>query len=144
VKSRVAPHQGSTKQRLESWKEVADYFGRTDRTVKRWEVDRGLPIHRPPGAAKGRIYAEVDELEVWLKGGAGVGEESVEASAKAAVASPDEPRTPARRWPVVAALLVISTIALITVAWTASRLATRTALPGSSPGRPATLRGGDG
>ena len=58
------------KARLETWKEVAAFFGRDERTVKRWEAERGLPIHRLPGGARSRIYAEVEELERWL-GGAG-------------------------------------------------------------------------
>jgi Tfp pilus assembly protein PilF len=55
-------------RRLNSWKEVAAYFGRTDRTVMRWEVERGLPIHRVPGMPKSRIYADVLELEAWRRG----------------------------------------------------------------------------
>jgi tetratricopeptide (TPR) repeat protein len=56
------------KLRLETWKEVAAFFGRTERTVKRWEKERGLPIHRLPGASRSRIYAEISELDIWLKG----------------------------------------------------------------------------
>ena len=55
-------------RRLNSWKQVAAYFGRTDRTVMRWEVERGMPIHRVPGMPKSRIYAEVGELEAWRRG----------------------------------------------------------------------------
>ena len=38
--------------RLRSWKEIASYFGADERTVKRWEVSRGLPVHRVPGGAR--------------------------------------------------------------------------------------------
>ncbi len=58
-------HHVEPKCRLESWKEVAAYFGRADRTVKRWEAERGLPIRRLPGSPKSRIYAEIAELEAW-------------------------------------------------------------------------------
>lgn len=54
--------------RLKSWKEIAAFFGADERTVKRWEVKRGLPVHRLPGGAKSTVYAETAELELWLKG----------------------------------------------------------------------------
>jgi tetratricopeptide (TPR) repeat protein len=54
--------------RLKSWKEIAAFFGADERTVKRWETKRGLPIHRPPGGAKSTVYADTAELELWLKG----------------------------------------------------------------------------
>ncbi len=57
---------GRSKTRLETWKEVAAFFGRTERTVKRWEGQRGLPVHRLPGESRSRIYADVAELEAWL------------------------------------------------------------------------------
>ena len=55
--------------RLESWKAVALYFGRDERTVRRWEAERGLPIRRLPGGSRSRIYAEVAELEAWRRSG---------------------------------------------------------------------------
>lgn len=54
-----------TRRRLDSWKEIAAFFGRDERTVHRWEKERGLPVHRLPGA-KGRVYAFSDELSAWL------------------------------------------------------------------------------
>src|SRR4051812_29143833 len=56
--------------RLKSWKEIAAFFGADERTVKRWEAKRGLPVHRPPGGAKATVYADTAELETWLKGDA--------------------------------------------------------------------------
>jgi hypothetical protein len=57
------------KTRLTNWKEVAAFFGKGERTVMRWEVERGLPVHRLPGEARSGIYADVAELEAWLRGG---------------------------------------------------------------------------
>ena len=62
--------------RLETWKEVAAFFSRDERTVKRWEVQRGLPVRRLPGAGRSRIYALVDELEAWRTGGGMAGGEA--------------------------------------------------------------------
>jgi tetratricopeptide (TPR) repeat protein len=56
------------RDRLKSWKEIAAFFGADERTAKRWEAKRGLPVHRIPGGAKATVYAEVAELELWLKG----------------------------------------------------------------------------
>jgi len=58
------PNLGS---RLDSWKEIATYLRRGERTVKRWETDRGLPIHRVPGGGRGSVYAYTAELAEWLK-----------------------------------------------------------------------------
>jgi tetratricopeptide (TPR) repeat protein len=53
-------------KRLDSWKEIAAFFGRDERTVSRWEKELGLPVHRLPGA-KGRVYAYTEELSAWLE-----------------------------------------------------------------------------
>jgi tetratricopeptide (TPR) repeat protein len=53
--------------RLDCWKEIAAYLGKVERTVKRWEVDRGLPIHRVPGGGRASVYAYTGELDEWLK-----------------------------------------------------------------------------
>jgi len=61
--------QGATsppERRLDSWKEIAAFFGRDERTVRRWEKESALPVHRVPGAAKGRVFAYASELDLWL------------------------------------------------------------------------------
>ncbi len=55
------------KKRLDSWKEIAAFFGRDERTVKRWEKERGLPVYRVPGSARGGVFAYSEELAEWLK-----------------------------------------------------------------------------
>jgi tetratricopeptide (TPR) repeat protein len=55
------------KKRLDSWKEIATFFGRDERTVKRWEKERGLPVYRVPGSARGGVFAYSQELAEWLK-----------------------------------------------------------------------------
>jgi tetratricopeptide (TPR) repeat protein len=54
-------------RRLDSWKGIAAFFGRDERTVRRWEKENSLPIHRVPGGAKGRVFAYEDELSQWLR-----------------------------------------------------------------------------
>jgi tetratricopeptide (TPR) repeat protein len=58
---------GSLGTRLDGWKEIAAYLGKVERTVKRWEVDRGLPTHRVPGGGRASVYAYTSELDTWLK-----------------------------------------------------------------------------
>lgn len=57
----------SPERRLDSWKAIAAFFGRDERTVKRWEARRGLPLHRVPGGGSAKVYAYVEELEAWLR-----------------------------------------------------------------------------
>jgi tetratricopeptide (TPR) repeat protein len=56
------------RKRLDSWKEIAAFFARAERTVKRWETERGLPVHRVPGSGRASVFAYSDELADWLKG----------------------------------------------------------------------------
>src|SRR5579864_7267501 len=61
----MAGNPVTNRQRLDSWKEIAVFFSRDERTVNRWEKELGLPVHRLPGT-KGRVYAYADELSAWL------------------------------------------------------------------------------
>ena len=54
-------------RRLDSWKEIASFFSRDERTVKRWEKERGLPVHRLQKGARGPVHAFTDELLRWMK-----------------------------------------------------------------------------
>ena len=56
------------RRRLTSWKEIAAHLGRDVRTVLRWEKDRGLPVHRVPGATGRVVFAYTDELDAWSRG----------------------------------------------------------------------------
>lgn len=56
---------------LNSWKEIAAYLGRGTRTVQRWEVDLGLPVHRLQEHLRTAVTAFKSEVDVWAKKGAG-------------------------------------------------------------------------
>jgi Tol biopolymer transport system component len=60
------PDPSSTNDRLDSWKEIAAYLKRNERTVSRWEK-RGLPVYRVPGGRKQAIFAFKHELDAWLR-----------------------------------------------------------------------------
>ena len=55
----------STQGRIESWRGIAAFFGRDERTVQRWEKERLLPVHRADGE-RGSVFAYKSELLVWL------------------------------------------------------------------------------
>jgi tetratricopeptide (TPR) repeat protein len=59
----------NTAEKLNTWKEIARYLGRDERTARRWEAARGLPVRRPPGADRSTVYAYPRELEEWLARG---------------------------------------------------------------------------
>jgi Tfp pilus assembly protein PilF len=65
----MAAHNAASKNiRLDSWKAIASFFGKDERTVKRWEKERGLPVRRLPGAGRATVFAYTEELEQWLAG----------------------------------------------------------------------------
>ena len=57
-----------SERRLNSWKEIAAFVGRDERTVKRWERTRGLPVRRLPGTGHVYVFAYVNEINAWLNG----------------------------------------------------------------------------
>jgi hypothetical protein len=52
--------------RLDSWKEIACYLGRDERTAQRWRRIYRMPVHHYPGNRRGRVYALPSELDAWL------------------------------------------------------------------------------
>lgn len=89
-------------RRLSGWKEIAAFFGKDERTLKRWEARRGLPVHRLPGVGRATVYAFASELEQWLKSASRDEADDLEVSGNA----DDEPVPPPaavperkRTWP---------------------------------------------
>ena len=58
-------------ERLDSWKAIAAYLGKDAGTVRRWERDRGLPVHRVPGGKGTSVYAYTGEIDAWLQSTSG-------------------------------------------------------------------------
>ncbi len=50
-----------------SWKEIAFFFGKSVRTVQRWERTLALPVIRPENTTGNIILARVADLESWMK-----------------------------------------------------------------------------
>jgi TolB-like protein len=51
--------------RLDSWKAIAAYLNRGVRTVRRWEHQEGLPVHRQLHRVQGSVYASRAEIDAW-------------------------------------------------------------------------------
>ena len=59
------PRAGDASRQLHGWKDISAYFGRSVRTVQRWEHDFGLPIRRFGMGRAEVVHAYVEELERW-------------------------------------------------------------------------------
>lgn len=56
----------SPENRLSSWKSIARYIGRSERTVRRWESAECLPVHRLIHASGQTVYAFTNEIDAWI------------------------------------------------------------------------------
>ncbi len=54
-------------RRLDSWKAISQYLGRDERTIRRWEKEAGLPIHRVPGGRGSSVFAYESEIDAWMQ-----------------------------------------------------------------------------
>jgi len=59
-------NETSRPKRIDSWKSIAEYLGRSSRTVQRWHRAYDLPAHRLGGESSS-VYAYTDELDSWLR-----------------------------------------------------------------------------
>jgi Tol biopolymer transport system component len=58
----TAPEQ----DRLDSWKQIAAYLKKSERTVRRWQENESLPVHKHPHQQRGSVWAYRRELDDWL------------------------------------------------------------------------------
>lgn len=61
----TAAHPGLEGERLDGWKRIARYLNRDIRTLRRWELNEGLPVHRLLHDKQGTVYAFRSELDTW-------------------------------------------------------------------------------
>ncbi|MBY0505356.1 MAG: hypothetical protein K2X03_15690 [Bryobacteraceae bacterium] len=52
--------------RLDSWKQIAAYLDKSERTVRRWQETEGLPVHKHQHQQRGSVWAYQSELDEWL------------------------------------------------------------------------------
>src|SRR3981189_16618 len=105
----IRPTEASD-ERLDSWKEIAAYLKRDERTVRRWEAE-GLPVRRKVHKKQASVFAYKAEIDAWWDGRAPA------AAADVADAHPvleiARPGTRASRWLIVwgGALLALVVVA---------------------------------
>jgi TolB-like protein/Flp pilus assembly protein TadD len=108
--------------RLDSWKEIAAYLRRGVRTVRRWEKEEGLPIHRHLHQRLGTVYAYRNEIDAWWT-----------ARGQNLEQQKDEPKeSQLGRWlaPALGTGAIVALMALAFVLWPS-----RNPTPPASPGR---------
>ena len=99
------PAEEPRNERLDSWKEIAAYLGRSERTVRRWEESEGLPVHRLRHEKRGSIFAYRAELDQWWETRRTVVEPEPAAASPEPVPAPAP--GPRRRWLLAAAAILV-------------------------------------
>jgi TolB-like protein len=61
------PSPAESGDRLDSWKAIANYLGKSVRTAKRWEAEEGLPVHRHMHQRQGTVHASKREIDRWRR-----------------------------------------------------------------------------
>ncbi len=61
------PARNTPQKTLESWKQIAAYLDRSERTVRRWEASEGLPVHRREHDKQDTVFAYRHEIEAWSR-----------------------------------------------------------------------------
>lgn len=61
------PERNTPQKTLESWKQIAAYLERSERTVRRWEASEGLPVHRREHEKQDTVFAFKHEIEAWSR-----------------------------------------------------------------------------
>lgn len=88
--------QGSSGHRLDSWKEIANYLGRSARCAQRWERNLGLPVHRIRHVEGFTVYAYVEELDAWRESRDHMNaQREVENASGGSLSSPEQVAAPA-------------------------------------------------
>ena len=62
-----AAGEGTGSRRLIGWKSIGQFLRCTERTARRWEAYRGMPVHRIPGGGRSSVWATPEELNSWLQ-----------------------------------------------------------------------------
>ena len=82
VESTVRAGASKNGRRLIGWKAIGQFLGCTERTARRWEADRELPVHRIPGSGRTSVWANPEELSAWLEALPGEVQAALRAEAK--------------------------------------------------------------
>lgn len=107
--------ENGTNRLLKGWKEIAVFFGRDERTVRRWASASDFPVHRVPGRQRAAVYAYSAELDAWL-----TNQRRAEASGEAAPAAVPLPPASGRSWldrAAVATVILALAASIVFLGW---------------------------
>lgn len=114
---------------LTGWKAIAQHFGRTQSTVRRWADTADLPVYRAAGEKGLSVYAYADELDAWLTRRR-ASETRTEAYPEAGAG---HPATPARKRGALARMVLIAGLSLIAGGGAVTWTQLQSAAPPASP-----------
>lgn len=106
---------GQLSRRLDSWKEIAAYLGRSQKTVQRWEETQELPVHRLLHEKRGSVYAYTRELDAWREGRKPEAESPIVDESRPPIVEIPKLRINEKRLTRPAALLLIGLIVLLMI-----------------------------
>ena len=115
----TSPPARSSGERLDSWKEIAEYLRRDVTTVQRWEKREGMPVHRHVHDKIGSVYAFKADLDAWTRS------RSIRASqengqttvAAVPIPQPRPLRVPLLTWRALVLLALVAALAVGTFVW---------------------------
>ena len=61
------PERNTPQKILESWKQIAAFIDRSERTARRWEAQEGLPVHRREHQKNDTVFAYKHEIDAWIR-----------------------------------------------------------------------------
>jgi Tol biopolymer transport system component len=127
--------------RLESWKEIATYLGRSVTAVQRWEQEEGLPVRRELHKKRGSVFSRKSELDAWRRERSVLASSSVDRQESPA-AEPPAPARPLRPYVLLGAgaLGVAAALGSLVLWYSASSDA---AVPGPVVPRPLANQGSE-
>ena len=97
--------------RLDSWKEIAAYLRRSERTVRRWEQTESLPTRRHEHHRRASVYAYRSELDQWWEA----------RGSTVARTEPEVARPPRARLQRVLGVSILAIAAVLSYRWLGSR-----------------------
>jgi TolB-like protein/Tfp pilus assembly protein PilF len=97
---------------FDSWKEIAAYLRRTEKTCRRWEKELGLPVHRLEDSPRARVFAYRDEVDAWVENAGNLAALAGQGEA-GAIAS----KVPNRRLTYVAVAIVVMLVVVVAWLW---------------------------
>jgi hypothetical protein len=106
VQASGADDKSNARDRLESWKQIAAFIERDERTAMRWAKELGMPVQRISASKRSRIYASRNEIEAWLS--------SQRTQAKPVAPVDIQPPPVPRSWPRAWFIAALATAVVVT------------------------------